>query len=134
MAHHFILLRFNPFGLRVDREGWWFERSMSWLRVCLSAEGAKNVSWPWLSPLRGWGSLTMTFTSKFVYIYIYIYIYIFIIFMSELRPSSGIFLLLVFRNRSTLLLHKRKPRLKNMRSYPDKRAIRIQVTKINGKQ
>ena len=22
MAHHFILLRFNPFDLRVDREGW----------------------------------------------------------------------------------------------------------------
>ena len=39
------------------------------------AEGAKNVSWPWLSPLRGWGSLTMTSTGKFVYIYIYIYIY-----------------------------------------------------------
>ena len=31
---------------------------------------AKNVSWPWLSPLRGWGSLTMTSTCKFVYIYI----------------------------------------------------------------
>ena len=25
MAHHFILLRLNPFDLRVDREGWWFE-------------------------------------------------------------------------------------------------------------
>ena len=46
---------------------------MSWLRVSLSAEGAKNVSWPWLSPLRGWGSLTMALTGKFVYIYIYIY-------------------------------------------------------------
>ena len=33
----------------------------------MSAEGAKNVSWPWVSPLRGWGSLTMTFTGKFVY-------------------------------------------------------------------
>ena len=49
---------------------------VSWLRVCLSAEGAKNVSWPWLSPLRGWGSLTMTSTDKFVYIYIYICMYI----------------------------------------------------------
>ena len=29
---------------RVDREGWWFEHSVSWLRVYLSAEGAKNVS------------------------------------------------------------------------------------------
>ena len=27
MAHHFILLRFNPFDLRVDMEGWWFEHS-----------------------------------------------------------------------------------------------------------
>ena len=25
MAHHCIMLRLNPFGLRVDREGWWFE-------------------------------------------------------------------------------------------------------------
>ena len=46
---------------------------MSWLRVCLPAEGAKNVSWPWLSLLQGWGSLTMTFTGKFVCMYIYIY-------------------------------------------------------------
>ena len=29
MAHHFILLRLNPFGLRVDREGRWFGHSMS---------------------------------------------------------------------------------------------------------
>ena len=29
MAHHFILLRLNPFGLGVDREGWWFEHSVS---------------------------------------------------------------------------------------------------------
>ena len=60
------------YSLRVDREGWWFEYSMSQLWVCFSAEGAKNVSRPWLSPLRGWGSLTMTSTGKFVYIYIYI--------------------------------------------------------------
>ena len=53
MAHHFILLRLNPFG--VDMEG---------LRVCLSAEGAKDVSRPWH---RGWGSLTLAFTGKFIY-------------------------------------------------------------------
>ena len=35
--------------------------------VCLSPEDAKSVSWPWLSPLRGWGSLTMASTGKFVY-------------------------------------------------------------------
>ena len=34
----------------------------------MSAEGAKNVSWPWLSPLQGWGILTMTFNDKFVYV------------------------------------------------------------------
>ena len=67
MAHHFILLRLNPFGLRVDREGWWFEHSMLNLRVWLSGEGAKKVSWNWLSPLQGWVSLTMTSTGKFVH-------------------------------------------------------------------
>ena len=49
-------------------------------------EGAKNVSWPWLSPFRGWGSLTMAFTGKFVYIlyyilYIYYIYYIYIIYI-----------------------------------------------------
>ena len=39
---------------------------MSQLRICLSAQGAKNVSWPWLSPLAGWGCLTMASTGKFV--------------------------------------------------------------------
>ena len=67
MAHHFILLQLNLFGLRVDREGWWFELPMSQLRVVFLAEGAKNVSGFRLSPLRGWGNLTMTSTGKFVY-------------------------------------------------------------------
>ena len=34
----------------------------------LSGEGA--ISWPWLSLLQGWDSLTMTFLGKFEYIYI----------------------------------------------------------------
>ena len=67
MAHHLILPQLNPFGLRVDSEGWWFEHFMSQFQVDLLAEGAKNVSLPWLSPLQGWSSLTMTSTSKFVY-------------------------------------------------------------------
>ena len=29
MVHHFILLRLNPFDLRADREGMWFEHSVS---------------------------------------------------------------------------------------------------------
>ena len=37
------------------------------MRVGLSTEGVKKVSWPWLSPLRGWGNLTMTSTGKFVF-------------------------------------------------------------------
>ena len=68
IVHHLILLLLNPFGLRVYREGWWFEHSVSQLQVCLSAEDAKNVFWPWLSLLHEWGSLTITFTSEFVYI------------------------------------------------------------------
>ena len=67
MAHHLILLQLNPFGLRVGSEGWWFEHFMSQFQVDLLAEGAKNVSLPWLSPVRGWGSLTMTSTGKFLY-------------------------------------------------------------------
>ena len=64
-AHHFIFLRLNLF--RLDSDGWWLECSMAYLRVCLSEEGAKNVSWPWLSPLPGWGSLAMASTGIFVY-------------------------------------------------------------------
>ena len=45
---------------------------VSYLRVCLSGEGSKNVSWPWLSPLRGWCCLTIAFTGKFVYIWLII--------------------------------------------------------------
>ena len=41
---------------------------MSKFCVCLSTEGPKNVSWPQLSLLGGWGSLTMTSTGKFVYL------------------------------------------------------------------
>ena len=63
---HFAMAQ--SFFLKFDKDGWWFEHFVSQLRVCLSAEGAKNVSWPWLSPLQGWGSLTMVFTGKFVQI------------------------------------------------------------------
>ena len=40
---------------------------VSYLEVSLSAASGKNVSCPWLSPLQGWGSLTMTFTGRFVW-------------------------------------------------------------------
>ena len=29
MAHHFIMLQLNPFCLSVDREGGWFDHSIS---------------------------------------------------------------------------------------------------------
>ena len=67
MRHHFILLQLNLFGFRVDGERWWFEHFMAWLRICLSAERAKNVFWHWLYPFGGLRGLTMTFTGKFVY-------------------------------------------------------------------
>ena len=51
----------------VYNEGWWFEHSASKFQILLSEEGVKNVSSSWLSPLRGWSSLIMTFTSTFVY-------------------------------------------------------------------
>ena len=43
---------------------------MWWFRVCLSVGVAKNVSWLWLSPLRGWGSLTIIFPGKFMFIWL----------------------------------------------------------------
>ena len=67
MAHRFMLLWLNPFGLRVEKEGCWFEHSMSKMLIFWSAESAKNVSWPWLFPFRGWGSLTVVSIGKFVY-------------------------------------------------------------------
>ena len=67
IAHHFMLLRLNPFDLSADRDGWRFEHSVSYLQVSLSAEGAKNnSSWPWPSPLGGRGSLPMAFSGKFI--------------------------------------------------------------------
>ena len=64
---HFILLRLNPIDLRVDREGWWFEKLSTLCRVSLSVESAQSLYWPWLSPLQRWGSLTTIYTGKFVY-------------------------------------------------------------------
>ena len=46
--------------------------------IRLLAKDTTNVFWPWLSPLRGWGSQTMAFTCKIVHIYIRIYIYTYI--------------------------------------------------------
>ena len=81
IPHHFILLRINLIDLNVDRKGWWFEHSVSELGICWWAEGAKNVSWPYLSPLRGWGTyiyIYMLHVHIYIYIYIHIYAYIYI--------------------------------------------------------
>ena len=81
MAHYFIFLRLSQFGLLVYPEECWFESSVSQLRVLLSAEGVKNISQPYLSILRRYGSVAMTFTSKLLYMYICIYIYIIYIYV-----------------------------------------------------
>ena len=39
MAHHFILLWLNAFGLRVDMEGWWFEHSLVMVAGLLVSRG-----------------------------------------------------------------------------------------------
>ena len=67
----------QSFDISVDREGWWFECFVSYLLICLSAEGVKYVSWPWKSSLRAWSSLTKAFTGNFIYIYISIYTYLY---------------------------------------------------------
>ena len=57
----------------------------------LVSRGAKNVSLPWLSPLRdslAWGIFTIAFTGKFVYIYIYIYILYLFIYVYTLPDFS----------------------------------------------
>ena len=46
-------------------KGWCFEHSVSWLRVCLSTDGAKND-----------GIVFIWYVGVNLYIYIYIYIYI----------------------------------------------------------
>ena len=53
MAQHFIMLWLSQFELRADREGGWFDHSVSKLRIFLSPEVSKNVSRPWISLLRG---------------------------------------------------------------------------------
>ena len=69
MAHHFILLWFNPLGLTVGREEWWFKHCVSQFCDSLSAKVAENVSWPWLSAVQGSGSLTVTINDKFGYMF-----------------------------------------------------------------
>ena len=39
MAHHFILLRLNPFDLGVDREPWWFDHSFLIVLILLVSRG-----------------------------------------------------------------------------------------------
>ena len=41
------------FHLSADWEELWYEHSVPQLRVISPAEGSKNVSYPWLSPLQG---------------------------------------------------------------------------------
>ena len=55
---------------------WWIDNSLkSTFSIFLTThecrEGAKSVSWTWLSPLRGYNSLTFAFLDKFTHMYTY---------------------------------------------------------------
>ena len=49
----YVYIYVNPFDYRFDSEEWWLEHSCVLVAGFLSAEGTKNVFWPWLSLLRG---------------------------------------------------------------------------------
>ena len=69
MVHHFILLWFNPFDLKVDREG-------VVVRALLCHSCGCSCQRRVLKTFRGPGYIRSedgAFTGKFVYIYIYIY-------------------------------------------------------------
>ena len=69
----YIYIRLNPFDLTlglIRRDGGLSTLCRSCGFACQQRELKTYVSWPWLSPLQGWGSLAMAFTGKFVYIYI----------------------------------------------------------------
>ena len=82
MAYQFILLRLNLFDLWVDKKGWEFERSVLYLQVCLSAEGAKKFPGPgylrskdrvvWLWHLLVNLCMYMTIHIYLIYIFYYI--------------------------------------------------------------
>ena len=79
MAHHFILLQLNPFELRVDREGLWFEHSCVIVAGFLISRGCQKR---FLAPailLRGWVNLTMAFTGNFIYMaFLFLLCYLFL--------------------------------------------------------
>ena len=54
-------------------KGWCFEHSVSWLRVCLSTDGAKNDGIVFI-----WYFMVNLYIYIYIYIYIQIYIYIYI--------------------------------------------------------
>ena len=74
IAHHFILL--HSISLTLVLIG----RNKGLSTLCYSccfdfSRGCRKYSWPWLSLLRRWGSLTMAFTCKFLYIAYHLIIY-----------------------------------------------------------
>ena len=77
---------------RVDKQRWWFGVRLT------AGVITKNVSWPWLPPLReGIALLWYLQVNLYVYIYIYlyicIYIYIYIIdkYAAQCSPNRLIF-------------------------------------------
>ena len=76
------MLRLNPFGLRIDREGWWFEHSV----LCHSCGFACQQR------------VLKTFPGPgYIYIYTYIYIYIYIyIYMYTIHINKSIYNIYIF--------------------------------------
>ena len=74
------------------------------------AGGAKNISWPYLSPLRRWDSLTMTFLHKFGYIHlsisIFIYLYIHISTYLYIYVSIYIYIYIYILETMSHLRHR----------------------------
>ena len=97
-----ILLRLNPSALlRLGLGGYWFQHPLSQMWVCLPAECAENVSWPWKSPLRGRGSLTMGFSCIYSITY---RCYIVLLYLEFYRLAS-------FKHISYLFYNKEKGKL-----------------------
>ena len=68
----------------------------------------KNVSWPWLSSLRGWGSLAMAFTGKCIYIHTYIYIHVCVLTINSGMDVSGLSSFPSIGHGNTIIFDTRK--------------------------
>ena len=97
VAHYLILLRLNPFDLRVYRESWWYEHSVSRCRFdyqqrvletfpgCGYLSSEDGVVWLWylLWCFILYVYVLYIYMHIYMYIYIYAHIYIYYIFSTH---------------------------------------------------